>query len=165
MQSLPAPFVRALLASVALACFALPACAQWKWKDASGKIQYSDLPPPAGTPDANILQRPPGTQLGVMVLKDGRPVNVAAPVAASAPAPKASSGPSKAELEAQAKQKADQARVDAQRRENCSAARDNLATLQSGVRVRTGADGAIMDDQQRADAVDRAQRVIASDCK
>jgi hypothetical protein len=148
---------------------ALPAHAQWKWKDASGKIQYSDLPPPSGTPEANILQRPAGQQLGVMVLRDGKPVNVPAAEAAKA------SAPSKADLDAQAKQKqdqadqlarqkADQARVAQQKRDNCAAARENLATLQSGVRLRTGTDGAIMDDAQRNAAVDRAQQIINSDC-
>ena len=36
----------------------LPAEAQWKWNDKGGHIQYSDLPPPAGTPDQDILSRP-----------------------------------------------------------------------------------------------------------
>lgn len=163
MKSPNAPFLRTFALGFVLVCIASAAHAQWKWKDASGKIQYSDLAPPAGTPDANILQRPAGSQLGVMVLKDGKPVAVAPASTASAPAPKAS-GPSKAEQEAQAKQKADQARYEAQKRENCASARDNLATLQSGVRMRTGSDGAIMDDQQRTDAMARTQRVIASEC-
>ncbi len=169
MKSPNALFLRTFALGFVLVCFAFPAAAQWKWKDANGKIQYSDLAPPPGTPEANILQRPAGTQLGVMVLnKDGKPVNVAASAPASAPAAKASA-PSKAEQDALAKakekEKADQARVDAQRRDNCAAARNNLATLESGVRMRTGADGAIMDDQQRADAIERAQRVITSECK
>lgn len=164
---------RALVACLALLCIALPAQAQWKWKDANGKVQYSDLPPPSGTPDAAILQRPPGQQLGVMVLRDGKPVNVTAEAAASA-APKASA-PTKAEQDALAKkkqdeadqlakQKADQTRIAAQKRANCAAARDNMATLQSGVRLRTGADGAIMDDDQRNAAINRAQQVINSEC-
>ncbi len=171
MKSPNALFLRTFALGFVLVCAAFPACAQWKWKDANGKIQYSDLAPPPGTPDANILQRPAGSQLGVMVLKDGKPVNVAAP----APSAQASA-PSKAELDAQAKlkqdqadqlarQKAEQARVDTQKRENCAAARNQLATLQSGVRLRTGADGAIMDDEQRAAAMDRAQRLIASECR
>ena len=36
----------------------LPAEAQWKWRDKGGHVQYSDLPPPAGTPDQDILARP-----------------------------------------------------------------------------------------------------------
>ena len=164
--------LRALAVCLTVLCIALPAQAQWKWKDANGKIQYSDLPPPAGTPDANVLQRPPGQQLGVMVLRDGKPVNV---TEAAAAASKASAPPSKAEQDALAKQKkddadqlakqkAEQARINIQKRANCASARDNLATLQSGVRLRTGADGAIMDDDQRNAAMNRAQQIISSDC-
>ena len=51
------PFV-ALLALIAASLIALPATAQWKWRDKGGHVQYSDLPPPAGTADADILTRP-----------------------------------------------------------------------------------------------------------
>ena len=40
------------------ASLALPAEAQWKWKDKNGHIQYSDLPPPTGTPEKDILMQP-----------------------------------------------------------------------------------------------------------
>ena len=51
------PFV-ALLALLAASLIALPATAQWKWRDKGGHVQYSDLPPPPGTADADILARP-----------------------------------------------------------------------------------------------------------
>lgn len=117
-----------LLTATALLITALPAQAQWKWKDANGKIQYSDMPPPPGTPAANILQRPPGAPpIQIVTLQDGKPVNQAAP-AASTPA---SAPPTKAELEAQAKKKqeqadqeakkkAEEAKIAAQKRESCS---------------------------------------------
>ena len=43
-----------------------PAAAQWKWRDAQGRVQYSDRPPPTTVPDRDILTRPaaartPGT--------------------------------------------------------------------------------------------------------
>src|SRR5450755_1193541 len=53
------PFA-ALLAVLAAGLLALPAEAQWKWKDKGGHVQYSDLPPPPGTPDQDILTRPSG---------------------------------------------------------------------------------------------------------
>ncbi|MDE2567021.1 MAG: DUF4124 domain-containing protein, partial [Burkholderiales bacterium] len=37
---------------------ALPAQAQWKWRDKAGHITVSDLPPPRDVPDADILARP-----------------------------------------------------------------------------------------------------------
>src|ERR1019366_8620904 len=45
-------------AMATLALLALPAEAQWKWRDVAGHVQYSDLPPPSGTPDKDILSRP-----------------------------------------------------------------------------------------------------------
>jgi hypothetical protein len=161
-----------LLAVTALLAVSQPAFAQWKWKDANGKIQYSDMPPPPGTPAANILQRPPGAPpIQIVTLQDGKPVNTAAP-AASTPA---SAPPTKAELDAQArkkqeaadqlaKQKAEDAKFAAQKRDNCARARDNLATLESGVRMRTGQNGDFMSDEMRAAEIQRTRAVVASDC-
>src|SRR5690349_6421207 len=39
-----------------------PAAAQWKWRDNGGRIQYSDLPPPPGVAEGDILQRPNAAQ-------------------------------------------------------------------------------------------------------
>jgi len=49
-------------AMAALVLCALPAQAQWKWRDAAGHVQYSDLPPPSGTPEKDILGRPAAQQ-------------------------------------------------------------------------------------------------------
>ena len=46
------------LAMVLIAGLCLPASAQWKWRDSTGRTQYSDLPPPPGTPESSILMRP-----------------------------------------------------------------------------------------------------------
>ena len=46
------------LAMVLIAGLCLPASAQWKWRDSTGRTQYSDLPPPPDTPEASILVRP-----------------------------------------------------------------------------------------------------------
>jgi hypothetical protein len=40
---------------IALTVGCRPALAQWKWRDSSGIVHYSDLPPPAGTPAQAIL--------------------------------------------------------------------------------------------------------------
>jgi len=160
-----------LLIATTLLITALPAHAQWKWKDANGKIQYSDMPPPAGTPDGNILQRPAGAPpIQIVTLQDGKPVNVAA-----APASAASAAPTKAELDAQAKkrqdqadqlakQKADEAKLAAQKRESCARARDNLAILESGQRLRTGQNGDFMTDEQRVSEMQRTRSIVSADC-
>jgi len=170
------PRLGAALLFTALACtLALPAQAQWKWKDANGKVQYSDRPPPQGTPDKDILLRPPGQELRVVQWQNGKVTD--APVAASA-APGASA-PTRAEREAEAKRKADEQqlavqrkaeeqRVAEQRRGNCANARNNEQLLRSGQRVvQANAQGenVVMDDQRRAAELQRVRSVIASECK
>ena len=165
-------FASLLLTATALLIIALPAQAQWKWKDANGKTQYSDMPPPPGTPAANILQRPPGAPpVQIVVLQDGKPVNQAAPVASTP----ASAPPTKAELDEQAKKKleladqdakkkAEDARIATQKRANCTSARENLATLESGVPIRSGAGGDFMSDERRAAELQRNRSIISADC-
>lgn len=164
-----------LLLVVALigATVALPAAAQWKWKDARGQVQYSDLPPPQGTPDKDILQRPNGA------LARSVPAPAAAPAAAAsgASAPLLAVKGTDPALEAKrkeqeaaeaAKKKAEEQRVAAVKADNCMRARSQLRTLESGVRIaRTNDKGEreILDDQQLAGEVRRARDVMASDCK
>src|SRR5204863_1956446 len=89
----------ALLAVLAASLVALPAAAQWKWRDKGGHVQYSDLPPPAGTAEGDILGRPSGSA------RKGAPATVA-PVAAPAPATSAiASAPRSGDPELEAKRK------------------------------------------------------------
>ena len=75
----------------------------------------------------------------------------------------------KAEAEAAAKNKAEQERVAALKLDNCSRARAQMTTLQSGIRLATTnaktGEREFMDDKQRADETRRVQEVISSDCK
>ncbi|HEY3634677.1 MAG TPA: DUF4124 domain-containing protein [Caldimonas sp.] len=167
------PFV-VLLAAFAVSVIALPAEAQWKWRDKGGHVQYSDLPPPAGTPDQDILARP-----GAAMRRTSSTGANTAPLAASAadaaqPKPNAADAEleakrKKAEADAAAKAKADQDRVAALRADNCNRAKAQLTTLESGIRLtqanaKTG-EREFLDDKQRADEVRRTHDVIASDCK
>jgi len=169
MRKRPLP-VAAL--AVLMLALAFPAQAQWKWRDVGGRIQYSDLPPPNGTPDKDILQRPAGLKPLVVVRPFGTPI------AASAPAPIAS-GPNKAELEQQAKQKQQDQDVAAkqkeeerklamQRRDNCSRAQDNLKLLQDGVRLTRAnekGESVVLDERQRAAEIQRTRTVMSSECR
>jgi hypothetical protein len=162
---------------VALIGLALAASAhaQWKWRDARGKVQYSDMPPPAGIPEKDILQRPAAANRPVIIVPAGQPAS-----AASAAAPRAAaSAPTKAELEAAARQKQEQdrdaakqkeeeRRVAEQRRENCARAQASLRDLQSGIRItRTNEQGerVFMDEAQRQAEVERARQLITSECR
>lgn len=158
---------------LALLCLAAAgaAQAQWKWRDAQGHTQYSDIPPPASVPEKDILQRPAGSR-HIVVTSIG-----AAASAASAPA--AASGPSKAELEAAARKKQDQDtqatkrkdeehRVAAQRRDNCERAQSSMRQLQSGqrlARVNEKGERVFMEDAQIASEINRTRDLITSECR
>jgi len=150
------------------ATLAMPAAAQWKWRGPNGQIQYSDLPPPHGVPDKDILQRPTASQI------QARPSPVAA--VASAPTPPAPKGVDpaleakrrQAEQEQEAKAKVEEEKVAAAKAENCTRARGHLRTLEDGIRIaRTTASGEreILDDKGRAEETRRTQEIIASNCQ
>jgi hypothetical protein len=162
----------AILAVLAVA-LATPAEAQWKWRDKSGRVQYSDLPPPPGVADQDVLQRPNTAQR----------VPAAAPASAAAAASSASGAEGlaskkvepeleakrrKADEEKAAKDKAEEQRLAAARAENCTRAKGQLRTLDDGIRIaRTNANGEreILDDKARAEERQRTMKIIGSDCK
>ena len=143
----------------------LPAAAQWKWKDASGNVHFSDRPPPNSVPERDILQKGPV-----------RPVAPAA-AASAASAPEAGKLPVDKELEARKRQgdqaqevrrKTDDERLAIARAENCERARGHLRTLESGVRIaRTNEKGEreILSDAQRNQEMERMRQAIAGDCR
>jgi hypothetical protein len=159
-----------LAAAIGLAA-SWPAAAQWKWRDGKGQTQYSDLPPPAGVPDQDILQRPaPGSR------RNAAPATAApaASAASGAPllAPRASDPElearrKKAEQEAADKKKVEDPKVAAAKASNCARARSNLQTIESGRRLaRTNAKGEqeYLDDAARAVEATHERSVINSQC-
>ena len=173
MSPLPLHLLR--LATVLLVCgLAVPAQAQWKWRDKDGRVTASDLPPPREVLEKDIIQRPPEVR------------RVPAQPAASAPASGAPGapgtgakpkGPLEREVEARklaaeqqqaAKAKADEEKLRAQRDENCRRARGHLAALDSGqriARVNDKGEREVIDDRVRADEQRQAREVVASDCR
>ena len=166
----------ALLALLLIGTLPMAAHAQWKWRDAAGKIQYSDLPPPQGTPEQDILQRPASARRPVVVRPLGSAEAASAAASTPASAPRA---PSRAELEAQAKQKQAEAEVAArrkeedrkiaeQRAENCRRATAQLKVLESGARItkqNAAGETVFLDEQQRAQEVQYVRGIMASDCR
>lgn len=153
---------------ITLLLAAVPAAAQWKWKDARGQIVVSDVPPPRDIPERDVLQKPE------LVLR--RPA--AANPAASAPAGEAPAKPrvdpelearkKKGEQEIAERQKVEEEKVVAQRADNCRRARTHMASLDSGIRLtRTNEKGEreILDDKARADEIQRTRQIIATDCR
>jgi hypothetical protein len=175
MRRPPLPARRARVSCLVTACvcltLALPAAAQWKWRDANGRVTASDLPPPHEVQDKDILQRPAAAGRKLLVV-----ATPAASAASGAAAPVATPSGDKdlqarkqaAEQQQLAKAKAEEQRNAAIRAENCTRARSHLATLDSGQRMaRINAKGEreIIDDQTRAEEARRARQVIASDCR
>lgn len=162
-------------AAVLLVFVALPAEAQWKWKDKSGHIQYSDLPPPNGTPEQDILTRPRVQKRNASPFQAASTAASAAPTsAASSPLvprtvdPELDAKRKKAEAEVAAKNKVEEDRIAAVKADNCARARSQLRTLDSGIRVtRTNDKGEreFLDDKQRANETQHAKDAIAADCK
>lgn len=160
-------------AGLLAAAFALPAAAQWAWKDDTGRTVYSDRPPPANVKAEQILRQPSAQSMG-------------APSANPAPqegkadgkdAPKA--GPktlAEREMEfrkrmqdnadAEKKQAEEQARNE-QRSAECERLRGYLRALEEGQRIaRTDAQGnrELLDDAQRASEVRRVREGLGRSC-
>jgi hypothetical protein len=177
----------ALLVAVVTVSFTAPAEAQWRWRDASGRVTVSDRPPPKEIPEKDILSRPSSAmqRRAPAATADGGAASAPAVGAASAP-PGAASAPAlassapgglqaevearrkRAEQEQAARAKAEEEKVAAQRAENCRRARAHVATLETGqriARVNERGEREILDDKARADEMRAARAVMASDCR
>ena len=161
----------ALAAALLGLTLALPAAAQWKWRDQRGQTQYSDLPPPPGIPDSAILQRPNAGNAARRAVLPAAPASAAsaAPLAAvRASDPELEAKRKKAEQEAADKKKAEEEKVAAIRADNCSRAKAQMRTIDSGMRIaRVNEKGEreILDDAARAAEAKRTRDAIASECK
>ncbi|GAB4118090.1 MAG: hypothetical protein Fur0014_19400 [Rubrivivax sp.] len=161
------PVLAALIAGLFVTTWSLPAAAQWKWRDANGRITVSDLPPPRDIPAKDILARPEPA-----VLRPAPAAASAASAPAVAPRPpvdrELQARKQAAEQEKAARLKAEHERLDAQRAENCRRARSHLAALDSGQRIaryNEKGEREVLDDKGRAEETRRAREVIASDCR
>ena len=142
-------------------------------------MQYSDLPPPPGIADRDILLRPSVGPRAATQPSTGTPTP-APSASATVPAERVPAlAPKGVEpaLEAKRKQneldesnrrKADEPRLAAIKAENCNRAQANLRSLQSGSRMtRTNEKGEreVFDDAMRADETRRTREEIAANCK
>ena len=169
------------VAALLLCALSLPASAQWKWRDKSGQMQYSDLPPPPGVADRDILLRPSTgprapTQPSIGTLGNAPSGSASAAISADrVPAlvpkgvePALEAKRRQSEQDEANKRKADEPRLAAVKAENCSRAQANLRALQSGSKMtRTNEKGEreVFDDAMRADESRRTREEIAFNCK
>ena len=130
-----------------------------KWVDSDGQVHYSDQAPPS-----DVRQKTLRTADETGDTQD------ASGVAAPKTLAEREADLKKAEIakkEAAAKAAQQQAAAAAEQA-NCTNARQNLSTLQSGIRImETDANGqpGYMDDSQRAQRVAKAQSDISTYCK
>lgn len=152
----------ALLAGLAVLA---PAQAQWKWRDTGGQIHVSDLPPPRDVPDKDVLQRPEPVVQRPAIAASG----ASAPAAARASVdPELEQRKRKAEQEQAQRQAGDDRKAAEVRKENCRRAQEQLALMDSGMRVaRVKPDGEreYLDDDQRAREAQRARQGIDANCR
>lgn len=177
VRLLPSTLVSTLIASAALLTSSTSAVAgmQWKWKDATGAVQYSDRPPPAGTPDKDILTRPAAAKSSVTASKPlteaasaATPASGASKPDAKAVDPDLEAKRKKAEDEKKAAQKTEEDKAAKNRADNCQRARGYQRTLNDGVRIsRTNTNGEreILDDKSRADEQRQVEEIIRNNCK
>jgi hypothetical protein len=145
----------ALALSLALFC-ALSWGQAYKWRDANGRIQYSDTPPPPGAREVQQLRpSPPG----------------ASPPATSRPSYSEQDAAfrkrlvEKREAEASAAKAAEDEKV---RVRNCEQARGQLAGIDSGqrmVQLNAAGERIALDDEERKQARADAVKAIETWCK
>jgi hypothetical protein len=156
-------------AAALLALLALPAEAQWKWRDATGHVQYSDLPPPMSTPEKDILSRPSQHKASATPAPAASAASATgAPLTPRTVDPDLEAKRKKAEADQAAKLKVDEDKIAAAKADNCNRAKGQLKTLESGVRLaRTNDKGEreILDDPAREAEMKRSRDAIAADCK
>lgn len=140
-----------------LACAWTAASAQvYTWRDASGKVHYSDTPPPGV--DAKKMRA--GTQSGT-ASPSGAPARSVAEQDMEF---------RKRQTEAdKARAKAEQEKSDAEdSKRNCEDARRQLNALESGQRIsriNEAGEPIPLDDEMRAQEIDKARKSVQSWCK
>jgi hypothetical protein len=168
---------RALVLALAV-CLPAIASAQWRWVDRSGHTVFSDQPPPADIPAANIV-RQPGTKTRAAAPEPTPSASEAARSAAPLRVGASGAKPTgkekellekkkQAEAAEEEKKKAHDQEVARVQAENCARARQTKTSFDSGARIaRTNEKGEreFLNDDQRAAEVRRLEQVIATDCK
>lgn len=157
---------RFLLAVAGLLLAAPVLAGTWQWRDASGRMVYSDQPPPSSVPASRILRGPTPAQ--------GAATQAASPAtAAAAPAPRSWVEKEQASRkraleceEAERKQGAEREQA-ARSARACEEARTALRTLESGQRmsyIDDKGERQVLDDAERARRAEAARQEIARSC-
>ncbi len=150
--------LQAALAAAAL-CIALPASAICKWKDANGRVQYSDNPPPGVRCEGTVSVPPPVSSGSSTASK---------PSSRSVQEQEMEFRKRRLEREEADKKAQKERDVSDAKRQNCEAARAQAAGLASGGRVvRYDANGQRMflSDEEIAAELAKTQKQVDQYCK
>ncbi len=172
----------ALAAGALLFASAADAATPWQWRDAQGRMVYSDRAPPADVRSSQILRSPVGDRTA-----SPSPSAASSPADATPPADRAAASPSKvpegaaptwvererafrqrmAEREEnEAKQREESERAASAKRA-CDEAQREIRTLESGIRVVTlnaRGEPEPLDDAQRAQRLKTARADLGRLC-
>lgn len=147
---------------------AAPAGAQtYKWKDADGKIHYSDQPPPASAKEEETV-RPRKPSAAAVPATGDKAAPAATPKAKTYVEQEAEF--KKRQVEAAEREAADKKKIAdaAEKKQNCDQARTQLAGLQAGGRLtKTNAQGEreYMSDGEIAQQIERSKKAVSDWCK
>ncbi|GAB4058925.1 DUF4124 domain-containing protein [Uliginosibacterium sediminicola] len=177
--------VRTLIALLSMLLAASAGAQIYSWKDASGRMHFSDQPPPDNT---TPIKAPPSKGPKYAPLSSSAPAaspvanaTQSAPKADAQSAPAAQSGPKSwadkdleykqrkaAEQEAAAKKKAADAQAEEKKR-YCESLRNNQAMLGNNnlrvARANSSGQADVMDSAQRQQEAERLSQQLARDCK
>jgi hypothetical protein len=166
-----------LLAALSAAVLALPlsAQAQWAWRDATGKMVYSDQPPPKSVQARDIVRQPAAAPARRPSVPAEQPTATADAKAPAAPARPAT--PAEREVESRQRQQlladaekkaADEQMQRAQNAANCERLNAYLRALEGGHRiglVNAAGEKEILGDAQRAAELERTRGQIEQNCR
>lgn len=157
----------ALLALALLASFVPVAQAQWQWRDETGRRVFSDRPPPQSVPESAILSKPASVRRAPATEAPAPASPASTGSTSGLPAVVRSEAELKAEGQAQKRVKDEEARIAAQRADNCQRAKKSLMTVNSGMRIATLNDKGereFMDEKAISSERQRLESIIRSDC-
>jgi hypothetical protein len=148
--------------------FPLAGFAQWQWIDGDGRKVYSDRPPPPDIAEKNILKQPSAASR-----TNGAPAVAAVPDGGGAAKalgkdPVLEARRKQTEDEEIAKRKSASDLLSKDKSQNCERARNTLAVLKSGIRMKApNAKGEVeyLNDADRSSEIERVQGIVTSDCK
>jgi type IV secretory pathway VirB10-like protein len=176
-----ASFVRTFVALGSLTLAATTVAEVYTWKDSTGRVHYSDQPPPGvDIKPAKSDPAPKYAPANPDAAASQSAVRAQSDPKASAAAPAAQSGPKtwqEKDLEAKQKRAADQEaeakrKLEADKAEEkkryCESLRNNLTMLERGGRVTTtnaAGERNYLDDAQLKQEAERTRGQLARDCK